>query len=110
MAMKLNANGNTQPASDIAEKCGRDKVELSLSTAVRLWAGTMCRVGQVLACMWCGTHLWELSELWHSLGELNEVLDLEHATVLLVRHFAEETRQVLRLVLRRVPHRVCVRC
>lgn len=50
--MELNANGNTQPASDITEKCGRDKVELSLSTVVCLWAGTMCRVGQMLAA--CG--------------------------------------------------------
>lgn len=88
VAIEHNVNDHTQPASDIIERVG-NKTRLGRATASAvcgLCAGTMCD-----RLAWCTAHLWEISELWYSLGELNKVLDLEHATVLLVRHLAEET-------------------
>ena len=56
----------------------------------------------------CGTlywpHLWKVCQLWHCLGQLNEVLDFQHAAVLLVRHLTEVLSKFLGLVL--TPHAV----
>jgi hypothetical protein len=45
------------------------------------------------------TNLWEVGELWDRLGQLDEVLDLKHAAVLLVRHLAKVLPELLGLAL-----------
>jgi len=84
--------------------CGCDTAGQRLAKAQ---AKLLRRGSSVLATTWprvavgeCGTHLWEIRELRHGLGELDKVLDFNHAAVLLVRHLAEEPREVLRFILR----------